>query len=101
VDEWSDRIRFDPPETISPQIEPALRRLENIVPGNFSVTPVTFPFNLCIINTEGAKERDMSKNHYVTKTKRRNRSGKRKDTKRIAANMAKIKELEKRSGRKA
>ena len=42
----------------------------------------------------------MSKNHYVTKAKRRNRSGKRKDTRRIAANMAKIKELEKRSGRK-
>ena len=36
----------------------------------------------------------MAKNHYVTKTKRRNRSGKRKDTKRIAANMAKIKQLE-------
>ncbi len=30
----------------------------------------------------------MAKNHYVTKAKRRNRSGKRKDTKRIAANMA-------------
>jgi hypothetical protein len=58
-------------------------------------------FQLCIINTEGAKERDMSKNPYVTKAKRRNRSGKRKDTKRIAANMTKIKELEKRSGRKA
>ena len=42
----------------------------------------------------------MSKNHYVTKAKRRNRSGKRKDTRRIAANMARIKELEKRSGGK-
>jgi hypothetical protein len=41
----------------------------------------------------------MAKNHYVTKTKRRNRSGKRKDTKRIAANMAKIKELEKASAK--
>ncbi len=40
----------------------------------------------------------MSKNHYTTKTKRRNRSGKRKDTRRIAANMAKIKELERSSG---
>jgi hypothetical protein len=42
----------------------------------------------------------MSKNHYVTKPKRRNRSGKRKDSRRIAANMAKIKDLERRSGRK-
>ena len=41
----------------------------------------------------------MSKNHYSTKPKRRNRSGKRKDTRRIAANMAKIKELEQRQGR--
>ncbi len=40
----------------------------------------------------------MSKNHYTTKTKRRNRSGKRKDTRRIAANMTKIKELERSSG---
>jgi hypothetical protein len=39
----------------------------------------------------------MSKNHYSTKPKRRNRSGKRKDTRRIAENMAKIKELERRS----
>lgn len=39
----------------------------------------------------------MSKNHYVTKPKRRNRSGKRKDTKRIAANMTKIKQLEQAS----
>jgi hypothetical protein len=37
----------------------------------------------------------MAKNHYTTKAKRRNRSGNRKDTRRIAANMAKIKELEK------
>jgi hypothetical protein len=37
----------------------------------------------------------MAKNHYTTKAKRRNRSGKRKDAQRIAANMAKIKELEK------
>jgi hypothetical protein len=36
----------------------------------------------------------MAKNHYTTKAKRRNRSGKRKDTQRIAANMTKIKELE-------
>jgi hypothetical protein len=36
----------------------------------------------------------MSKNHYSTKPKRRNRSGKRKDTKRIAENMAKIRKLE-------
>jgi hypothetical protein len=36
----------------------------------------------------------MSQNHYTTKTKRRNRSGKRKDTKRIAANMVKLKKLE-------
>jgi len=42
----------------------------------------------------------MSKNHYTTKTKRRNRSGKRKDTRRIAANMTKIKELERSSGQK-
>jgi len=41
----------------------------------------------------------MAKNHYVTKPKRRNRSGKRKDAKRIAANMARIKELEKVSSR--
>ena len=42
----------------------------------------------------------MAKNHYVTKPKRRNISGKRKDSKRIAANMAKIRELEKASGSK-
>lgn len=36
----------------------------------------------------------MAKNHYSTKPKRRNRSGKRKDTQRIAANMAKIRERE-------
>jgi len=41
----------------------------------------------------------MAKNHYTTKSKRRNRSGKRKDTRRIAANMAKMKELEKSLGR--
>jgi len=40
----------------------------------------------------------VAKNHYSTKPKRRNRSGKRKDTRRIAANMAKIKELERNSG---
>jgi hypothetical protein len=45
------------------------------------------------------KETRMAKNHYVTKTKRRNRSGKRKDTKRIAANMAKIKQLERTAAR--
>lgn len=43
----------------------------------------------------------MAKNHYSTKPKRRNRSGKRKDTPRIAANMAKIKELERKQGRTA
>jgi hypothetical protein len=43
----------------------------------------------------------MAKNHYTTKPKRRNRSGKRKDTRRIAANMAKIKELERTPGRTA
>jgi hypothetical protein len=53
------------------------------------------------INTEIAKEQDMAKNHYSTKPKRRNRSGKRKDTPRIAANMAKIKELERKQGRTA
>jgi hypothetical protein len=42
----------------------------------------------------------MAKNHYVTKAKRRNRSGKRKDTQRIAANMAKIKQHEQAAGRK-
>lgn len=42
----------------------------------------------------------MSKNHYMSKPKRRNCSGKRKDTRRIAANMAKIKELERSSARK-
>jgi len=41
------------------------------------------------------QEPNMAKNHYTTKAKRRNRSGNRKDTRRIAANMAKIKELEK------
>ena len=40
----------------------------------------------------------MAKNHYSTKPKRRNRSGKRKDTQRIAANMAKIKKLEEKAG---
>ena len=39
----------------------------------------------------------MAKNHYTTKAKRRNRSGKRKDNERIANNMAKIRELEKRA----
>jgi len=43
----------------------------------------------------------MAKNHYSTKPKRRNRSGKRKDTQRIATNMAKIKDLEKRSAQRA
>jgi hypothetical protein len=50
---------------------------------------------------ESKKESEMAKNHYVTKAKRRNRSGKRKDTKRIAANMAKIRQLEKASSRTA
>jgi hypothetical protein len=36
----------------------------------------------------------MAKNHYSTKAKRRNRSGKHKDTQRIADNMAKIRTLE-------
>jgi hypothetical protein len=43
----------------------------------------------------------VAKNHYSTKPKRRNRSGKRKDSERIAANMAKIKQLERASGRPA
>jgi hypothetical protein len=42
----------------------------------------------------------MAKNHYVTKAKRRNRSGKRKDAQRIAANMAKIRQLEQAAGKK-
>jgi hypothetical protein len=50
-------------------------------------------------NSKEPKESDMSQNHYITKPKRRNRSGKRKDTRRIAANMAKVKELERRSER--
>jgi hypothetical protein len=41
----------------------------------------------------------VSKNHYTTKSKRRNRSGKRKDNQRISANMAKIKELERKADR--
>lgn len=41
----------------------------------------------------------MAKNHYSTKPKRRNRSGKRKDTRRIAANMTKIRQLERSAGR--
>jgi hypothetical protein len=48
---------------------------------------------------KAAKEASMAKNHYVTKPKRRNRSGKRKDTKRIAANMATIRQLERASSR--
>ena len=43
----------------------------------------------------------MAKNHYSTKPKRRNRSGKRKDSKRIATTMSKIRELERRAGEKA
>jgi len=46
------------------------------------------------IHHERGQERIMAKNHYSTKPKRRNRSGKRQDSKRIAANMAKIKALE-------
>lgn len=42
----------------------------------------------------------MAKNHYTTKPKRRNRSGKRKDSQRIAANMAKIRELESAAAKK-
>lgn len=42
----------------------------------------------------------MAKNHYTTKPKRRNRSGKRKDSQRIAANMSKIRELEAAAGKK-
>ena len=63
------------------------------------LTPVTFPIKLYFSNIKEPKERDMSQNHYTTKAKRRNRSGKRKDTRRIAANMAKIKELERKSER--
>jgi hypothetical protein len=69
-------------------------RFPHNYPVVFSVTPVTFPIDPYFRNTEEAKEPDMSKNHYTTKSKRRNRSGKRKDTRRIAANMAKVKELE-------
>ena len=43
----------------------------------------------------------MAKNHYVTKAKGRNISGKRKDSQRIAANMAKIRDLEKNSSENA
>ena len=43
----------------------------------------------------------MAKNHYTTKAKRRNRSGKRKDTQRISANMAKIRELESGGSKRA
>jgi hypothetical protein len=39
----------------------------------------------------------MAKNHYVTKPKRRNISGKRKENKLIAANMAKIRQREQAS----
>jgi hypothetical protein len=42
---------------------------------------------------------DMAKNHHSTKPKRRNRSGKSKDTQRVKGNMAKIKELERNAGR--
>jgi hypothetical protein len=45
-------------------------------------------------NLKDPKGDCMAKNHYSTKPKRRNRSGKRKDSRRIAANMAKIRELE-------
>lgn len=55
--------------------------------------------HVCYTEQANNKESRMAKNHYVTKPKRRNRSGKRKDTKRIAANMAKIRELEKASNR--
>ena len=41
----------------------------------------------------------MAKNHYSTKPKRRNISGKRKDSQRIADNMAKIRQRERSSGR--
>jgi hypothetical protein len=41
----------------------------------------------------------MAKNHYSTKPKRRNRSGKRKRRSAIKVNMAKIKELERNAGR--
>jgi len=41
----------------------------------------------------------MAKNHYSTKSKRRNRSGKRKDTQRIAENMSKIRQLERTSAK--
>ncbi len=69
-------------------------------PSSFSPAPLTFAVTLYCGNTKNAnilKEWDMSKNHYSTKPKRRNRSGKRKDTRRIAENMAKIKELERSS----
>lgn len=65
----------------------------------FSRYAGNFPGKRYFRNTEEAKEPDMSKNHYTTKAKRRNRSGKRKDTRRIAANMAKVKELERSADR--
>lgn len=41
----------------------------------------------------------MAQNHYVTKTKRRNKSGKRKDP--SAATMARLRQLAAADGRKA
>lgn len=63
----------------------------------FDKVPVS---DLCVSATLNKQSSlDMAKNHYSTKPKRRNRSGKRKDTQRIKANMAKIKELERNAGR--
>jgi hypothetical protein len=74
---------------------------EIVASSQFSpVTPVTFLLTNTSATLKGrAKESEMAKNHYTTKPKRRNRSGKRKDTRRIAANMAKIRELERSPGR--
>src|SRR5215510_5609825 len=59
------------------------------------ITPVTFLTTATSATLrERTQESDMAKNHYTAKPKRRNRSGKRKDTRRIAANMAKIRQLE-------
>jgi hypothetical protein len=45
------------------------------------------------------EESGMAQNHYVTKTKRRNKSGKRKDP--SAATMAKVRELAAAEAKKA
>lgn len=61
--------------------------------------PLRFAGNSETLNKR-KKDLLMAKNHYSTKPKRRNRSGKRKDTRRIEQNMAKIRELEKGAAQK-